>query len=295
MDETLAATLPADVADRGRRYTDADSIRQWARLIGVAASVGIVYFLSARLSLLLLTKPDGVAVFWPASGVAAGVLIALGPRARLPVAAGAIVATIVANLMGDRTLFGAVVFRPMQRGRSIADSVADRALLRIGFQSRQAKPRAGNAGVRHRRDRGLGNRRDCRVPILSRFEYADSDYLAALVRFRCPWHHHGRTANHSVRFGRTAAAIAARIYGRRRRTRCAGHPEWACHFSAAGILGDCRPGRAAVSNAAVAGGPLPSGLWSGGRLRQCTHNRFDDNIRHRLFSATPACRSPSAF
>ena len=72
------------------------STQQLARSIGLAAAVGIVYFLAARLSLLLLTKPDGVAVFWPASGVAAGVLIALGPRARLPVAAGAMVATIVA-------------------------------------------------------------------------------------------------------------------------------------------------------------------------------------------------------
>src|SRR3984957_7492754 len=110
MDETLAATLRADVADCRRRYTDAGSKRQWARSIGLAAAVGIVYFLAARLSLLLLTKLDGVAVFWPASGVASGVLIALGPRARLPVAAGAMAATIVANLMGDRTLFGAVVF-----------------------------------------------------------------------------------------------------------------------------------------------------------------------------------------
>src|SRR6201981_1874362 len=110
MDETLAATVPADVADYGRPYIDAGSIRQWARSIGLAAAVGIVYFLAARLSLLLLTKPDGVAVFWPASGVASGVLIALGPRARLPVAAGAMAATIVANLMGDRTLFSAVVF-----------------------------------------------------------------------------------------------------------------------------------------------------------------------------------------
>ena len=86
MDETrleqrLAATLPADVADYDRGHTDAGSTQQWARSIGLAAAVGIVYFLAARLSLLLLTKPDGVAVFWPASGVAAGVLIALGPRA----------------------------------------------------------------------------------------------------------------------------------------------------------------------------------------------------------------------
>src|ERR1700733_15098125 len=110
MDEMVAATFPTNVGDCGARYTNAGSTRHWARSIALAAAVGIVYFLGARLSLLLLTKPDGVAVFWPASGVAAGVLIALGPRARLPVIAGAMVATIVANLMGDRTLFGAVVF-----------------------------------------------------------------------------------------------------------------------------------------------------------------------------------------
>src|SRR5581483_2178869 len=80
------------------------------RSIGLAAAVGIVYFLAARLSLVLLTKPDGVAVFWPAAGVAAGVLIALGPSARWPVAAGALAATIVANLLGDRTLWSAIVF-----------------------------------------------------------------------------------------------------------------------------------------------------------------------------------------
>src|ERR1700741_2686306 len=196
MNETLAATVPADVADYGRPYIDAGSTPQWLRSIGLAAAVGIVYFLAARLSLLLLTKPDGVAVFWPASGVASGVLIALGPRARLPVAAGAMAATIVANLMGDRTLFRRSGLRPVQRRRSIADSVADRALLRIGFQSWQAKPRAGNPGVRYRCDRGLGNWRYCRVPILSQSERADSNYLAALVRFRCPWNHHGRAANH---------------------------------------------------------------------------------------------------
>jgi integral membrane sensor domain MASE1 len=58
-------------------------------------------------------------VFWPASGVAAGVLIALGPRARLPVAAGAMVATIVANLMGDRTLLSAVVFALCNAGEAL--------------------------------------------------------------------------------------------------------------------------------------------------------------------------------
>lgn len=64
----------------------------------LAILVGIAYFLAARLSLVLLTKPDGVAVFWPAAGVASGLLIALGPSARWSVAAGTMVATVLANL-----------------------------------------------------------------------------------------------------------------------------------------------------------------------------------------------------
>jgi PAS domain S-box-containing protein len=86
---------------------------------GLAVAVGIAYFLAARLSLALLTKPDGVAVFWPAAGVAAGVLIALGPSARVPVAIGAMVATIVANLLGDRTLSSSIAFAVCNAGEAI--------------------------------------------------------------------------------------------------------------------------------------------------------------------------------
>src|SRR4030088_2735232 len=110
MDATLPVAVPADVADYSRPNTDAGSTREWARSIGLAAAVGIAYFLAARLSLSLLTKSDGVAVFWPASGVAAGVLIAVGREARWPVAIGTMAATIVANLLGDRTYAGAVTF-----------------------------------------------------------------------------------------------------------------------------------------------------------------------------------------
>jgi PAS domain S-box-containing protein len=92
---------------------------QWANWIGLSILIGVAYFLAARLSLLLLTKPDGVAVFWPASGVAAGTLVALGPRARVPVAVGAAVATIVANLMGDRTLVSAFVFAICNAGEAL--------------------------------------------------------------------------------------------------------------------------------------------------------------------------------
>ncbi|HUC52380.1 MAG TPA: ATP-binding protein [Xanthobacteraceae bacterium] len=80
------------------------------RGLALAAAVGLAYFYAAQLSLGLLIKPDGVAVFWPAAGISSGVLIALGAKARWPVALGAIAATLVANLMGDRTVWAASAF-----------------------------------------------------------------------------------------------------------------------------------------------------------------------------------------
>ena len=83
---------------------------RWLASVGIALAVAVAYFLSARLGLALLTVPDGVAVFWPAAGVSAGALIALGRGARWPVATGVVAATIAANLLGDRDLWSASVF-----------------------------------------------------------------------------------------------------------------------------------------------------------------------------------------
>jgi signal transduction histidine kinase len=91
----------------------------WAHPVLLALEVGVVYFLAARLSLALLTKPEGVAVFWPAAGVSAGVLIALGPRARWPVIGGTMAATILANLLGDRSLWGAIFFALCNAGEAV--------------------------------------------------------------------------------------------------------------------------------------------------------------------------------
>src|SRR6266496_1727865 len=102
-----------------RRLAVADPTRRWVSAIGFAVAVGIAYFMAARLSLSLLTKPDGVAVFWPAAGVAAGALIALGPGARWPVAIGTMAATIVANLLGDRTFAGAITFALCNAGEAM--------------------------------------------------------------------------------------------------------------------------------------------------------------------------------
>ena len=94
-------------------------LARWGRSLGLAVAVGIIYFVAARLSLALLTKPEGVAVFWPAAGVSAGVLIALGSRARWPVVAGTMAATITANLSGDRDLLSAVLFALCNAGEAV--------------------------------------------------------------------------------------------------------------------------------------------------------------------------------
>ena len=57
------------------------AVRGWMVVVGGAIAVGVVYFLTARLGLALRASPSDVAVFWPAAGVAAGILITLGQRA----------------------------------------------------------------------------------------------------------------------------------------------------------------------------------------------------------------------
>ena len=51
--------------------------RRWLLSVAVAVAVGTAYFLAAQLSLALLTATERVAVFWPASGIAAGALLRL--------------------------------------------------------------------------------------------------------------------------------------------------------------------------------------------------------------------------
>lgn len=75
-----------------------DIVQRWLRGLGLAAAVGIAYYAAGRLGVGLILKPEGVAVFWPAAGISSGVLIALGERARWPVAAGVIAATVVVHV-----------------------------------------------------------------------------------------------------------------------------------------------------------------------------------------------------
>jgi signal transduction histidine kinase/ActR/RegA family two-component response regulator len=83
-----------------------------------AVGVALAYFFAARLSLVLLEPVDGVAVFWPAAGVASGILIALGSAARWPVVVGVVAGTIAANLLGDRNIWSSVFFAVANAGEA---------------------------------------------------------------------------------------------------------------------------------------------------------------------------------
>jgi signal transduction histidine kinase/integral membrane sensor domain MASE1 len=72
--------------------------------------VGAGYLLSAWVSLRLVAQPENVAVFWPAAGVASGLLIAFGRGQRLLSAAAVFAATVIANLLSSGDATGAAVF-----------------------------------------------------------------------------------------------------------------------------------------------------------------------------------------
>ena len=85
----------------------------------LTVAVAVAYFVVARLSLALLEPADGVAVFWPAAGLASGILIALGPAARWPVVLGVVAATMAANLLGDRNIWSSLIFAVANAGDAV--------------------------------------------------------------------------------------------------------------------------------------------------------------------------------
>ena len=92
--------------------------QSWFDLVKLAAATGIAYLLAGLLGLVFRAE-TGFAVFWPASGIAVGALITLGPSARLPVAAGVFVATTACNLMIGRNAWLAIVFGLLNAGQPL--------------------------------------------------------------------------------------------------------------------------------------------------------------------------------
>jgi integral membrane sensor domain MASE1 len=124
----MLGQLRGDVRRRRAESASDGATQRWlrglARGLGLALAVGVAYYLAGRLGVGLILKPEGVAVFWPAAGISSGVLIALGRRARWPVAAGVIATTVVVHL---------VIADPLWAGIALGASNAAEALITAGL------------------------------------------------------------------------------------------------------------------------------------------------------------------
>lgn len=96
-----------------------DGWRAWAPVIALGAALTCAYYLAAQLGVALMSETEHVAVLWPASGVAVGVLMALGRRARAPVTAGVLVATVAVNLEAGRAVWAAFAFGLCNAGEAL--------------------------------------------------------------------------------------------------------------------------------------------------------------------------------
>src|SRR5215468_3466825 len=99
-------------------FTGCASEKSWRHAIGLAVVTAVSYFLAARAGLTLL-KPEGVAVMWPALGLAVGGLIALGSDARAPVATGICVGIIAARLRAGGDIWLAIALGLCNTGGAV--------------------------------------------------------------------------------------------------------------------------------------------------------------------------------
>jgi PAS domain S-box-containing protein len=106
-EKSRGETLPFDGTYQSRLGT-----------ISLAVGVGFAYFMAARLGLALRAN-TGTSIFWPAAGISVGALIVWGPRARLPVSAGVVLATAASNLMIGRSTWLAVAFGIVNAGQAL--------------------------------------------------------------------------------------------------------------------------------------------------------------------------------
>jgi PAS domain S-box-containing protein len=86
--------------------------------VGLALAIGMAYFMAAELGQALRAE-TGTSVFWPAAGISVGALIVLGPKARLPVAAGVFVATFLSNVTVGRNPWLAAAFGVVNAGQAL--------------------------------------------------------------------------------------------------------------------------------------------------------------------------------
>lgn len=80
-------------------------VNDFAKSLLATVVFGLLYVATAVYSLKLMAPPTGVALFWPAAGLACGLLIAFGRAFAAPVVIGTLAATLAANLLNDKSVF----------------------------------------------------------------------------------------------------------------------------------------------------------------------------------------------
>jgi integral membrane sensor domain MASE1 len=110
--------MPQKPSREAYRKPRGDPMPPWIGAIGLTIATGVAYFFAARLSLALLAKSGGLALFWLGGGVSSGVLIAFGRDARLPVVC-AVMAATIATLTGDRDIRVSVALASCNAGEAL--------------------------------------------------------------------------------------------------------------------------------------------------------------------------------
>src|SRR5436190_2874370 len=96
-----------------------DSLRaSWLGAIGLCVVVGVAYFLTARVGVVLGVS-QGVPIFWPAAGIAVGAFITLGPNGRLPVAIAVVAANMASGFLIGRSLSLTITFAFVNTGEAL--------------------------------------------------------------------------------------------------------------------------------------------------------------------------------
>ena len=275
--------MPEGLLAHGQRPQLADDnlIQEWVRGIGLAAAVGLAYFLVAKFSVRLILQPAGVAVFWPAAGISSGILIALGPHARWPVLAGVIVATVATHLIINDPLWAGVALGLCNGAEAVITAGLIRQYFGPGFNLVRVRHVVGllAAAVAATTVSGIGGTVTYRLmlgpsaPMLSTWQHwFASDFVGVI-------------AVAPLVIGLTAFATIAAKRSRRRYVGACGPcvDDWSYHFAAARTLGDSVPDRLAVSSFDVACRPRPTGVLRSGRVRGFDYDSLDDNLGHRSF------------
>jgi integral membrane sensor domain MASE1 len=274
--------LEVPLAHGQRQQTLASNpTRRWADSIVLAAAVSLAYFLAALLSYGLSLQSEGLAVFWPASGVSSGILIALGSRARWPVVSGVMVAVVADHL---------IMADPFRVGIAFALSDAAETLIIAGLIERYFGAEFSLDRLRHVLGMlaaavigtcvsGIGGvvasvlRQPPTVPILNIWE-------------------HWVTAN-TIGFIAVAPLLIGLAAALRQRPQSSELVEGVAALTTLAVMTGViislsqerweTVGRLAISNVVVACRTLPNGLRRGRRVHCFRNNRLYDRLRHRSF------------